>query len=81
MLHGTCDMINMTAISRRKYDSGSGNSLSGALIYTANGTVELRPYSLEILNQDAMSLTSTVQKIINRRLKNPLEDIYNFGTY
>ena len=81
MLHGTRDMINMTAISRRTCDPGSGNALSGALIYTGNGTVELRPYSLEILNQNAVPFSSRVQKIINRRLKNPLLDIYNFYTY
>jgi len=74
-------MINMTAINRRTCDPGSGNALSGALIYTVNGTVELRPCSTEILNQNALPLTSTVQKIINRRLKNPLLDIYNFYTY
>jgi phosphoribosylformylglycinamidine (FGAM) synthase PurS component len=71
-------MVNMTAISRRTCDPGSGNALSGALISTGNGTVELRPYSLEILNQNAVSLTSTVQKIIKKRLKNPMLDIYNF---
>jgi hypothetical protein len=74
-------MINMTAISRRTCDPGSGNALSGALIYTGNGTVELRLCSLEILNQNAVLLTGTVQIIINRRLKFPLVDIYNFYTY
>jgi len=74
-------MINMTAISRRTCDPGSGNALSGALIYTGNGTVELRPCSPEIPNQNALPLTSMVQKIINRRLEYSLLDIDKFYTY
>ena len=68
-------MFNMSAISRRTCDPGSGNALSGTLIHTGNGTVELRPCSLQILNQNAVSLTSKDQIIINRRLKDPLVDI------